>query len=126
MPKESGKILVVDDEQEMRTLLKDVLEERGHRVTVAGNGREALKKLAEEDCAVVLTDLRMKEMAGLELLAEIKRTYPGVKVILMTAFGSVESAIEAMKQGAYDYLTKPVKTDELVLVVEKALREAAL
>ncbi|MDE3019274.1 MAG: sigma-54-dependent Fis family transcriptional regulator [Nitrospirota bacterium] len=119
-------ILIVDDEPDMRALLKDVLEERGHRVQVASNGREALKKLAEEEYSVVLTDLRMKEMQGIELLAEIKRTHPDINVILMTAFGSVESAIEAMKQGAYDYLTKPVKTEELVLVMEKALREAAL
>jgi len=126
MIENAGPILVVDDEADMRSLLKDVLEERGHRVALATNGRDALKKLAEEDYAVVLTDLRMREMQGLELLAEIKRTYPDINVILMTAFGSVESAIEAMKQGAYDYLTKPVKTDELVMIVEKALREAAL
>ncbi|MDE3118346.1 MAG: sigma-54-dependent Fis family transcriptional regulator [Nitrospirota bacterium] len=122
----SSAILIVDDEPDMRALLKDVLEERGHRVQVSSNGREALKKLAEEEYSVVLTDLRMKEMQGIELLAEIKRTHPDINVILMTAFGSVESAIEAMKQGAYDYLTKPVKTEELVLVMEKALREAAL
>ena len=119
-------ILIVDDEPDMRALLKDVLEERGHRVQVASNGREALKKLAEEEYSVVLTDIRMKEMQGLELLAEVKRTYPDINVIVMTAFGSLESAIEAMKQGAYDYLTKPVKTEELVLITEKALREAAL
>ncbi|MFM8551512.1 MAG: sigma-54-dependent transcriptional regulator [Nitrospiraceae bacterium] len=121
-----GQILVVDDEGEMRSLVKDILEERGHRVALAANGREALQKLGEEECSVVLTDLRMKEMQGIELLAEIKRLHPDVNVILMTGFGSVESAIEAMKQGAYDYLTKPVKTDELVMVAEKALREAAL
>ena len=122
----SSAILIVDDEPDMRALLKDVLEERAHRVQVASNGREALKKLAEEEYSVVLTDIRMKEMQGLELLAEVKRTYPDINVIVMTAFGSVESAIEAMKQGAYDYLTKPVKTEELVLITEKALREAAL
>lgn len=121
-----GQILVVDDEPDMRALLQDVLEERGHRVQVASGGREAIKKLAEEEYAVVLTDIRMKEMQGLELLAEVKRTYPDINVIVMTAFGSLESAIGAMKQGAYDYLTKPVKTDELVLIAEKALREAAL
>jgi len=122
----TGKILIVDDEQEMRALLKDVLEGRGHQVAAAANGREALKCLAEEEYAVVLSDIRMKELPGIELLAEVKRTYPDTNVILMTAFGSMESAIEAMKQGAYDYLTKPVKTDELILVTEKALREASL
>jgi DNA-binding NtrC family response regulator len=123
---EAGTILVVDDEPDMRALLKDVLEERGHKVAVVSGGHEALKKLAEEEYAVVLSDLRMKEMPGIELLAEVKRAYPDTNVILMTAFGSVEGAIEAMKQGAYDYLTKPVKTDELILVTEKALREASL
>jgi len=126
MPDHFGPILVVDDEEDMRSLLKDVLEERGHKVETAANGRDALKRLAENDYAVVLTDLRMKDMQGMDLLIEVKRTYPDINVILMTGFGSVESAIEAMKQGAYDYLTKPVKTEELVLITEKALREAAL
>lgn len=95
----TGKILIVDDEQEMRALLKDVLEGRGHQVAAAANGREALKCLAEEEYAVVLSDIRMKELPGIELLAEVKRTYPDTNVILMTAFGSMESAIEAMKTG---------------------------
>ncbi|MGH7255661.1 MAG: sigma-54-dependent transcriptional regulator, partial [Nitrospirales bacterium] len=72
------------------------------------------------------SDLSMKGMQGLELLSEAKRAYPDLNIIIMTAFGSVESAIKAMKQGAYDYLTKPVKTDELLLVAERAMREAAL
>lgn len=125
-PETGGSILVVDDEADMRDLLKDELSDRGHRVDVAANGREALKKLADTGYTVVLTDLRMQGMQGLGLLGEIKRDYPGTNVIIMTAFGSVESAIEAMKQGAYDYVTKPIKTEEAVLVVEKALRDALL
>ena len=121
-----GSILVVDDDIEMRELLRDVLTDRGHRVGLAQDGKGALKQLSEGDYAAVLTDLRMAGMQGNELLAEIKRTYPDINVVLMTAFGSVESAIEAMKLGAYDYLIKPVKTDEVVLTMEKALREAAL
>ena len=126
MAEELGPILVVDDERDMRELLRDVLQERGSRVTLAQSGREALKRLGEEEYAVVLTDLRMKEMEGIELLKEVKRSYPETNVIIMTAFGSVETAIEAMKQGAYDYLVKPIKTEELVRVTERALREAAL
>lgn len=126
MAEEFGPILVVDDELDMRELLRDVLQERGSRVTLAQSGREALKRLGEDEYAVVLTDLRMKEMEGIELLKEIKRSYPETNVIIMTAFGSVETAIEAMKQGAYDYLVKPIKTEELVRVTERALREAAL
>lgn len=126
MPIEIGTILVVDDEPDMRALLQDILKERGHRVVAAQSGTEALKRLDEEDYAVVLTDLRMKGMEGIELLTEIKRAYPDTNVILMTAFGSVETAVGAMKEGAYDYLVKPVKTEELIRVTERAVREALL
>lgn len=126
MTEEWGAILVVDDDVDMRELAYDMLKDRGHQVTIAGSGEEALKQLAEEDYAVVLTDLRMKGMQGLELLTRIKHDYPDINVILMTAFGSVETAVEAMKHGASDYLTKPVKKDELIRVVERVIREAAL
>jgi DNA-binding NtrC family response regulator len=122
----AGSILIVDDDAEMRALLHDELQEHGYRVTAVGNGRDAVKKLGEEDYAVLLTDLRMQGMQGLELLSEAKRVSPGTNVIIMTGFGSVESAIEAMKQGAYDYVTKPIKNEELALVVEKAVRDALL
>jgi DNA-binding NtrC family response regulator len=126
MTEDWGAILVVDDDADMRELVHDMLKDRGHQVTTAGSGQEALKLLGEEDYAAVLTDLRMKGMQGLELLSEIKRTNPDLGVILMTAFGSVETAVEAMKHGASDYLTKPVKKDELVRVVERIVRETAL
>ena len=126
MIEECGAILVVDDDADMRELVQDMLKDRGHQVTTAGNGQEALKLLGEKDYAVVLSDLRMKGMQGIELLTEIKKTFPDISVILMTAFGSVETAVEAMKHGASDYLTKPVKKDELIRVVERVLREAAL
>jgi DNA-binding NtrC family response regulator len=126
MTEQAAAVLVVDDEPAMRELLRDELSERGYRVAAAANGRDALKKLSEDEYAVVLTDLRMQGMQGLELLGEVKRDHPGANVIIMTAFGSVESAIEAMKRGAYDYVTKPIKTDELALVVDKAVRDARL
>ena len=126
MTEDWGAILVVDDDADMRELAYDMLKDRGHQVTMAGSGEEALKRLSEEDYAVVLTDLRMKGMEGIELLAEIKRRYPDINVILMTAFGSVETAVEAMKHGASDYLTKPVKKDDLVRVIERVVREASL
>lgn len=126
MTEEWGAVLVVDDDAEMRELVFDVLKDRGHQITTAGSGQEALKLLAEQDVAVVLTDLRMKGMQGTELLQEVKRLYPDIGVILMTAFGSVETAVEAMKQGASDYLIKPVKSEEMIRVVERAVREAAL
>ena len=126
MTEEWGAIMVVDDDADMRELALDMLKDRGHQVATAGSGEEALKCLAEGDYAVVLTDLRMKGMQGLELLAQIKRDYSDTNVILMTAFGSVETAVEAMKHGASDYVTKPVKKDELIRVVERVLRETVL
>lgn len=126
MTEEWGAILVVDDDADMRELTHDMLKDRGNHVTMAGSGEEALKRLAEEDYAVVLTDLRMRGMQGLELLTQIQRDHPDINVILMTAFGSVETAVEAMKHGASDYLTKPIKKDELSRVVERVMREAAL
>lgn len=126
MTEEWGAILVVDDDADMREMLQDMLKDRGHQVTTAGSGSEALKALGEGDYWVVLTDLRMKGMQGLELLTEIRRSHPDVNVILMTGFGSVETAVEAMKHGASDYLTKPVKKDELVRVIERVIREASL
>ncbi len=126
MTEEWGAILVVDDDAEMRDLVCDVLKGRGHHVVPSASGQDALQRLSEEDYAVVLTDLRMKGMQGTELLGEIRRTYPDIGVILMTGFGSVETAVDAMKHGASDYLAKPVKTEELLRVVERSIREAAL
>ncbi len=125
-PRERGAVLVVDDDSAMRELVQDVMLDRGHRVAIAASGADALKELSQAEFDVVLTDLRMKGMQGLELLTEIKRVYPGTNVILMTAFGSVETAVEAMKHGAYDYLTKPVRSEELVPTIERAIREAIL
>lgn len=122
----AGRILIVDDDAQMRELVCDILQDRGHTCSCVGSGREALQQLSQEEYAVILTDLRMKGMLGTELLAEVKREHPDIGVVLMTAFGSVETAVDAMKQGASDYLTKPVKSDELVRVVERVLREALL
>src|SRR5262245_44247272 len=119
-------VLVVDDDADMREMVHDLLKDRGHQVSTAASGDEALKRLAEAGYGVVLSDLRMKGMEGIALLSEIKRSFPDVDVILMTAFGSVETAVEAMKHGASDYLTKPVKKDELIRVVERVIRESAL
>ena len=126
MTEEWGAILVVDDDPDMREMVYDMLKDRGHQVTTAASGDEALRRLSEGEYGAVLTDLRMKGMQGTELLTEVKRLYPDVGVILITAFGSVETAVEAMKHGASDYVTKPVKKDELVRVVERVIREASL
>jgi len=126
MNTETGKILVVDDDADMRGLLSDVLESDGYRVGTAESGEKALQALAEEQYDLVLTDLRMKGMLGTALLSEIKHRYPDTGVILMTAFGTVESAIEAMKGGAMDYLIKPVKTEDVLRTAGRAAREVQL
>jgi len=126
MTKDSQAILVVDDEPEMRQLLRDILEEEHYRVMVASDGHDALNRMETEKFPVVLTDLRMKGMDGLALLDHVLRKHPESNLIMMTAFGTVESAVDAMKQGAFDYLTKPIKANELLVTVEKALREALL
>src|SRR5690348_16944990 len=126
MTSEAGKILVVDDDADMRGLLSDVLESEGYRVGTAESGEKALQALAEEQFDLVLTDLRMRGMQGIALLSEIKHRYPDIGVILMTAFGTIETAIEAIKGGATDYLIKPVKTEDVLRIVGRAVREVRL
>jgi len=120
-----GKILVVDDDPEMCRLLADVLTEEGHTVETAIRGEDALATLSDH-MDLLITDLNLKGMKGLELMHQVKQHKPEVSVIIITAFGTIESAIEAMKAGAYDYIAKPLKTDELSFVVQKALQEGAL
>ena len=119
-------ILIVDDDQEMRDLLRDILDDHGYHVALAREGREALEHLGRDEYLVAVVDLRMKGMDGSELLHELVQHHPACNTIMMTAFGTVESAVDAMKRGAYDYLMKPIKTDELLVTIEKALREASL
>jgi DNA-binding NtrC family response regulator len=121
-----ARILLVDNEPEMVAVLRRHLEGEAWAVTPATSGEEARAALAREEFAVVLTDLVMEPVDGLAVLREAQRIQPGVSVILMTAFGSLESAIDAMRQGAYDYLTKPFKLPELSVVVRRALEDQRL
>jgi DNA-binding NtrC family response regulator len=122
----TGKILVVDDDADMRGLLSDILEEEAYHVRTAENGEQALQALTEQPCDLVLTDLQMKGMQGTVLLTEIKDRYPDIGVILMTAFGTIETALEAMKGGALDYLIKPVSTKDVLRLTGRAVREVGL
>src|SRR5512139_1924068 len=124
---ETMKILVVDDEAPLREMLRKALVQMGgYTVDVAQNGQEALEKFEKDVFDLVLTDVKMPEMDGIELLKLIKGTRPDVMVILMTAFGSIETAVEAMKMGATDYITKPVNLDELILHIARAQKENLL
>ena len=126
MHQNANSILVVDDDADMRNLLQDMLEDQQYQVILAHNGQDALEHLDAEAVTIVLTDLRMKGMDGLELLDHVTKKHRECNVIMMTAFGTVETAVEAMKQGAFDYLTKPIKREELLVTVDKAMREALL
>jgi DNA-binding NtrC family response regulator len=121
-----AKILVVDDEVGMVTLLRNYLTREGYEVTTAPSAEVALQVLAEHDLDVVLTDLRMPGMGGMELVREIHASRPETQVILMTAFGSIDTAVEAVKAGAYHFVTKPVTLPEVGALVHKALTERAL
>ncbi|MEK6576651.1 MAG: sigma-54 dependent transcriptional regulator [Nitrospirota bacterium] len=121
-----GKVLVVDDDREMCELIHDLLIEDGERVEITTNGKEVLPLVSDGDFDLVIIDLVMKEMNGLELFRQIKEIRPDTAVIIITAFGTIESAIEAMKLGAYDYITKPFKNEEIKLVTQKAINEISL
>ena len=120
------RVLVVDDDAEMSAMLARHLESEDMAVVAATGGREALKALTSQEFDVVITDLVMDDVGGLEVLAAATRCRPAPRVILMTAFGTLETAIEAMRQGAYDYLTKPFKLAEVTVAVGRALDDHRL
>ncbi|MCY1074271.1 sigma-54-dependent transcriptional regulator [Archangium lansingense] len=121
-----GRILVVEDEREMRTLLEKGLARRGFVPTGRGSADEAFSLLGEEDFDTVLTDLRMPGMDGLALCERIVLNRPDIPVVVLTAFGTLETAVAAIRAGAYDFVTKPVDVDALVLVLERAVQHRAL
>jgi DNA-binding NtrC family response regulator len=118
-----AKILVVDDEPKMCVILKGMLEEKGHLVATAEDGRKGKELIGGQEFDVVITDLKMTPVDGLELLKAVKKTSPETEVVLMTAYASVQTAIEAMKRGAYDYIIKPFDLEEMGLLVEKILEK---
>lgn len=122
----TAQILVVDDEPLMRDFVHEVLTRCGHFVTVVSSGGEAMKALSNRSFDLVVTDLKMTPMDGLAVLRNCKRETPDAHVIVMTAYGTIESAVEALKEGADDYLLKPFSPDELELAVERALDRGKL
>ncbi len=118
-------VLIAEDEEKMRRVLEVNLQDH-YRVLLAGDGEEALRMFKDNEVHLLLTDLRMPQRDGLSLLREAKRFRPGIPVIVLTAYGTVESAVDAMKEGASDYLLKPIKMEEVELVVKRALLQADL
>ena len=120
------RVLVVDDERSMRDLLAIMLRQAGHDVTVAEGGEQAIEAFKSEAYDLVITDLRMRKVDGLAVLRAAKEISPQTVVLVITAFASTETAVEAMKLGAYDYITKPFKMDEVRLIIANALERKRL
>ena len=120
------KILIVDDEQSMRDVLSIMLKRAGYAVTIASDGEEAIDHIGEEIFDLVITDMKMPKVGGLDVLKAVKASSSETVVLVITAFASAESAVEAMKHGAYDYLTKPFQVDEVQLIIRNALEKRRL
>ena len=115
------QVLVVDDERDIRDGSERILTRKGYKVTTATNGEEALKCVEKTEFAIVLLDLKMPGMDGLEVLRLIRESHPETLVIVITGYATIETAIEAMKRGAYDFMPKPFKPDQLRIVVDRAI-----
>jgi len=123
---EKARILLAEDEKTQRDLLAGFLKKEGFSVDAVGNGREALLKLEETLFDIILVDYKMPEMDGLQTLKEIRKRYVDLPVVMMTAYGTVETAVASMKEGAFDYLTKPIDLDELLIKLQKLIERAGL
>ena len=117
---DKSHILVIDDEKNYLLVLQTLLEDEGYTVTAISDPETALAFLAESEVDVVVTDMKMPKVSGREVLQHVKKSWPYIPVLIMTAFGSIESAVEAMKYGAFDYITKPFSNDELLLSIHNA------
>jgi DNA-binding NtrC family response regulator len=122
----SGSILIVDDEKGQREILTTILQKEGYRIFDVSSGREALERLNTEEFDLILTDLKMQGMSGMELLELVIEENPQQCVVMMTAHGTIDSAVEAMKKGAFDYLEKPLEREDLLLTVQRAFERIML
>lgn len=120
------RILVVDDEEIVRDMLFDALSQVGYSVKTAKDGEDANKQIESEPFEIVITDLKMPGVGGLEVLKFTQKVNPDICVLIMTACGTVESAVNAMKIGAYDYICKPFELDEMKIIIEKAVERQKL
>ncbi len=124
----AADILIVDDEADIRELVAGILQDEGHRTRVARDSDEALRAIEERRPHLVILDIWLQgsRLDGLEVLSVIKRTYPDLPVVIISGHGNVETAVTAIKRGAYDYIEKPFKADRLVLVTLRALEASQL
>jgi len=120
------RILVVDDQEPFSHQVKKRLEKEGYEVAIKTDGKKALKTIEETRYNLVISDLKIPDLDGLALLTNVKERFPETAFIVMTAFGSIETAVEAMKKGANDYITKPFSSEELVLIIKNVLEKQSL
>ncbi len=121
MPKRA-KILVVDDEPDILEVIEKILRDRGFEVGTAANGAVALERLAEGGYDLILSDVKMPELDGLELLQKVSLLYPEIPMVILSAFANIQDAVVAIKLGAFDYIAKPVYPDDLLLSIDRALK----
>ena len=119
-------ILIVDDEPLVRNSLSELLTLSGYAVSTAPNGKEALNLLKDYNADVIISDMKMPQMDGMQLLKHIKSAKLDIPVILITSFGSIESAVETIKEGAYDYITKPIVDSEIKIIIERLVKQRKL
>jgi len=119
-------ILVIEDKESMQQMLTDTLESEGYEVDAASDGQTGIGKARNKRYDVILTDLKLPNMDGLGVLSEVKEIDPEASVILMTAYGTIETAVQAMRLGAYDFLTKPFDTDHLSMLIKRAIENSRL
>ena len=125
MVKHQKRILVVDDEENARIGLSRLLSKEGFLVDSVSNGYEALNYLRQQEVNLIVTDINMPEMNGIAFLKELNKSFPKSNVIMITAYGGVESYIEAMNLGAFEYINKPVKIEELKSILKKIFKETS-
>jgi two-component system response regulator HydG len=125
-PEKKTQVLVVDDDPGHLMTLKTIIKSWGYHVETANDGSQAVEKVKDRPFDLILMDIRMVEMSGIEALKHIKTYNPAIPILIMTAYSSVESAVDSLKAGAYDYLTKPLDFDSLKITIERALEHINL
>jgi len=126
MNKQDFRILVADDDEIVREVITTLLAQQGYAVIPAADGVEALNRLRSTEFHLIITDLKMPGVDGIEVLKHASRMNPDITVVILTAYGTLDTTLEAMQEGAYDYLTKPFKTQEIIILAERVWRRAQL
>src|ERR1700709_1405473 len=123
---QKDKLLIIDDEERLRNLLARILQLEGYEVLVAATGKEGLKKLQQEMIPVVISDVKLPDINGIELTSQIKTNWPATEIIVLTAFGTINDGVRAIKNGAFDYITKGDDNEKIIPLISKAMDKAVL